>query len=108
MFEPGGVILIKTMNAGNGILATTTLYTDLTHKTMFDEFSLKEILVQAGFHFQKVRIKKSNLYCFYTNPFNYVAWCAEIFSSLMLRFYFLLHNKKNKIFTKNIIAVARK
>lgn len=108
MFESGGVILIKTMNAGNGILAVTTLYTDLTHKTMFDEFSLKELLVRSGFHSEKIKIKKANLYCFYANPLNYIAWGTELISSLILRVYFLIHNKKNKIFTKNIIAVVRK
>ena len=100
-----GVILVKTMNGGNSILGTTTLYTDLTHKIMFDEFSLREVAVIAGFDKEKVKIKKANLYVFFKNPLNYIAWGLNGFISLMLRLYFILNNKKNKIFCKNIIAV---
>lgn len=101
-----GVIIIKTMNGGNSILGTTTLYSDLTHKIMFDEFSLKEVAVIAGF--ENIKIKKANLYCFFYNPINYVAWGINGFISIIMRLYFVLNNKKNKIFTKNIIAVVRK
>lgn len=70
----GGVILAKTMNAANALLATATLYGDLTHKMMFDEFSLREVFMIAGFERKKVKVKGSNLYCFYWNPLNYIAW----------------------------------
>lgn len=101
-----GIIIIKTMNGGNSILGTTTLYSDLTHKIMFDEFSLKEVAIIAGF--KNVKVKKANLYCFFNNPLNYVAWGINGFISVILRLYFVLNNKKNKIFTKNIIAVVKK
>ena len=100
-----GSILIKTMNGGNSILGSTTLYSDITHKIMFDEFSLKEVVKIAGF--QNVKIKAANLYVFYSNPLNYIAWGLNGFCSLLLRMYFVLNNKKNKIFSKNIIAVVR-
>lgn len=102
-----GLILIKTMNGGNSILGTTTLYSDLTHRIMFDEFSLREVVAISGFDFDKIKVKKANLYVFYKNPLNYVAWIVNEVFSLLLRLYFILNNKKNKIFSKNIIAVVR-
>lgn len=103
--KENGVIIIKTMNGGNIILGGVTLYSDLTHKIMFDEFTLKEVAKLAGF--TNIRVKKSNLYCFMLNPFNYIAWGINGFISLLLRLYFILNNKKNKIFTKNIIAIIK-
>ncbi len=72
--RPQGVLLVKTMNAANALLAVTTLYSDLTHKTMYDEFSLREVLMLAGFERKNIMVRGSNLYCFYRNPLNYIVW----------------------------------
>lgn len=102
----GGRLIVKTMNGGNAILSTTTLYSDLTHEMMYDEFSLHTMLKFGGF--RRVVLRPSNLFVYYKNPFNYIAWLVNSVFCIMLRLYFILNNKKNKIFTKNLLAIGIK
>lgn len=103
----GGVLLIKTVNAANPFLAPASRYMDFTHEIIYDEFSIRDILLIAGFKAEHICVKESNLYVFWYNPLNYIAWLLNSFISLMLRCYFILNFKKQKIFTKNFMAVVR-
>lgn len=103
-----GILIIKTVNAANPFLAPASRYMDFTHEIIYDEFSIRDILLVAGFQAKNIRIKGSNLYVFWKNPFNYIAWLINSVISLFLRCYFILNFKKQKIFTKNFIAVVRK
>jgi hypothetical protein len=78
----------------------------LDHYNSFTEYSLKQVLEYVGF--TDVRILPLNLYVFYLNPLNYVAWALWTFLSLVFRVGFILVGKDAKIFTKKIAAVARK
>ncbi len=104
----GGVLVIKTVNAANPFLASASRYMDFTHEIIYDEFSIRDVLLIAGFKAERIYVKESNLYVFWTNPLNYIAWLLNSFINLMLRCYFILNFKKQKIFTKNFIAVIRK
>lgn len=103
----GGVLLIKTVNAANPFLASASRYMDFTHEIIYDEFSIRNVLLIAGFKEGQIRVKESNLYVFWKNPFNYIAWLLNSFINLLLRCYFILNYKKQKVFTKNFIAVVR-
>lgn len=70
----GGVLLIKTVNAANPFLASASRYMDFTHEIIYDEFSIRNVLLIAGFQEKQIRVKESNLYVFWKNPFNYIAW----------------------------------
>ncbi|MDE7131171.1 MAG: hypothetical protein K2O65_05170, partial [Lachnospiraceae bacterium] len=102
-----GVLVIKTVNAANPFLAPAGRYMDFTHETIYDEFSIKDILLIAGFKAERIHVKESNLYVFWNNPLNYIAWLLNSFINLLLRCYFILNFKKHKIFTKNFIAVVK-
>lgn len=80
---------------------------DFTHEIIYDEFSIRNVLLIAGFQEKQIRVKESNLYVFWKNPFNYIAWLLNSFINFLLRCYFILNYKKQKIFTKNFIAVVR-
>lgn len=47
--KPGGMVIIRTPNMAN-ILGTYSRYIDLTHYHCYTEFSLTELLLQAGFN----------------------------------------------------------
>lgn len=104
----GGVLIVKTVNAANPLLAPASRYMDFTHEIIYDEFSIRDILLVAGFRADKITVRKSNLYVFWTNPLNYIAWLINSLINIFLRCYYILNFKKQKIFTKNFIAVIRK
>ncbi len=103
---PGGVFIVKTINAANPILGAHSRYNDFTHEMAWTEESLRQVLEQAGF--SGVEVHPSNLYVFYGNPANWAAWgVAACFEAVFLA-YFRLHGRRTThIFTKNILAVAR-
>lgn len=104
----GGVLIIKTVNAANPFLASSSRYMDFTHEIIYDEFSIKDILLVAGFQPAKIIVRESNLYVFWKNPLNYIAWIINNIINLFLRCYYILNFKKQTIFTKNIIAIIKK
>ena len=67
---------------------------------------LKEELEYAGL--REVRIFPLNLYVFYANPLNYVAWLWDTLLRLFFLISFKLVGKSNRLFSKKIGAVARK
>lgn len=103
-----GVLIIKTVNAANAFLASSSRYMDFTHETIYDEFSIRDILLVAGFQPNKITVKESNLYVFWKNPLNYIAWMINSIINLFLRCYYILNFKKQSVFTKNFIAIVKK
>ena len=70
------------------------------------EYSLNQVLEHCGF--EDIQIIPLNLYVFFKNPLNYVAWFAAGLLTLIFRLAFTLYGKKNKTFTKKFGAVGTK
>jgi len=105
--KPGGVLIMKTINMANPLLAAHNRYVDITHTIGWTEESMRQILGEVGF--DPVRVLPSHLYVFYANPLNYVAWFLAACFEWFFLFYFRLHGKNDaKVFTKNILAVAHR
>jgi 2-polyprenyl-3-methyl-5-hydroxy-6-metoxy-1,4-benzoquinol methylase len=105
--RPGGVFILKTLNAANPILGAHGRYNDFTHELSWTEESMQEALEQAGF--SAVGIFPSNLYVFYMNPVNWIARGVAACFDLFFLLYFRLHGRSTThIFTKNIIAVGHR
>jgi 2-polyprenyl-3-methyl-5-hydroxy-6-metoxy-1,4-benzoquinol methylase len=104
---PGGALILKTINAANPILGAHGRYADFTHETGWTEESMRQVLEQVGF--DPVDILPSNLYVFHGNPLNLAALGMAKLLEWLFLFYFRLHGRNTThVFTKNLIAVARK
>lgn len=103
---PGGVLIVHGLNGANPITGSEALAQNIDHFNTFTDYSLRQVLDHAGF--ADVRVFPLNLYVFYKNPANYVAWAAAAVLSVLFRACFILYGKSNKIFTKKIGAVCRK
>jgi 2-polyprenyl-3-methyl-5-hydroxy-6-metoxy-1,4-benzoquinol methylase len=105
--NPGGRLIIKTPNASNPIMASSSRYYDFTHELLFTEESLSQVLKISGFN--QVNIYPQSLYVFYYNPLNYLAIFFNFVFNGIFRFIFYFYGRKTtRIFTKNLIAVAVK
>jgi SAM-dependent methyltransferase len=103
---PGGTLLVHGLNGANPITGAEALAQNIDHFNTFTDYSLRQVLGLAGF--QNIHVFPLNLYVFYKNPFNYVAWAAAALLSVIFRACFVLYGKSNKIFTKKIGAVCHK
>ncbi|MCP4422882.1 MAG: class I SAM-dependent methyltransferase [Chloroflexi bacterium] len=101
-----GALIVHGLNGANPITGAEALAQNFDHFNTFTDYSLRQVLTYCGF--ERVNVFPLNLYVFYTNPFNYVAWLVAGLLSLIFRFGFVLYGKKNKIFTKKIAAVGYK
>jgi 2-polyprenyl-3-methyl-5-hydroxy-6-metoxy-1,4-benzoquinol methylase len=107
--SPGGLLMIKTFNSANPILGLDARYCDFTHELGFTESSFRQVLLVAGFSPHNVRIVPSELYVYFYNPLNYVAWLMNSCISLCIKLYFRLNGRViSNIFTKNMIAIAKR
>lgn len=104
--RPGGTLIVHGLNGANPITGAEALAQNFDHHNTFTEYTLRQVLEYAGF--EAIRVHGLNLYVFYTNPFNYVAWAASSALSLLFRALFVLYGKENRIFTKKIAAACRK
>lgn len=103
---PGGVLIVHGLNGANPITGSEALAQNIDHFNTFTDYSLRQVLDHTGF--ADIRVFPLNLYVFYKNPANYVAWAAAALLSMFFRACFILYGKSNKIFTKKIGAVCRK
>ncbi len=104
---PGGCVILKTINAANPITGAHGRYLDITHETSWTEESMHQVLEHRGF--SDVRVLPSNLFVFYWNPLNYVGWLATKTLETMFLLIFRLNGRNlTKVFTKNLLAVARR
>ena len=102
-----GKLIIKVVNASNPILGNSSRYVDFTHEIGFTEESLSQVLKVCGY--KDVRIYPQNIYIFYLNPINYIAKIISNILNFIFRLCFIMYGRKTtKIFTKDIIAVAKK
>ncbi len=104
--EKDGVLVVHSLNGANPITGAEALAQNFNHYHTLTEYSLRQVLEYHGF--RNVRTFPLNLYVFFGNPLNYIAWLIHILNTLFFRFQFVLYGKKNKIFTKKLGAVATK
>jgi 2-polyprenyl-3-methyl-5-hydroxy-6-metoxy-1,4-benzoquinol methylase len=105
----GGLLMMKTFNSANPILGLDARYCDFTHELGFTESSFKQVLLVSGFTSSNIRVVPGHLYVYFYNPLNYIAWFVNGCINLCIKFYFMLNGRLiANIFTKNIIAIARK
>jgi 2-polyprenyl-3-methyl-5-hydroxy-6-metoxy-1,4-benzoquinol methylase len=102
-----GILIVKTVNSSNPLLGSSSRYFDFTHEVGFTEESLSQVLKVSNF--KNIAIYPTNIYIFFTNPLNYIAKFASLIFNKMFKFLFILYGRKGtNIFTKDMIAVARK
>jgi SAM-dependent methyltransferase len=102
--KPGGTLIVHALNGANPITGAEALAQNFDHYNTFTEYTLRQILDYSGF--QSVRVLPLNLYVFYRNPFNWVAWGVAGLLTACFRAAFVLYGKSNRIFTKKIAAVS--
>lgn len=101
---PGGTLIVHGLNGANPITGAEALAQNFDHFNTFTEYSLRQVLAEAGF--TDIVVFPLNLYVFYGNPFNYVAWAAAGLLGLAFRACFVLYGKSNRLFTKKIAAAC--
>ena len=105
--KDNGKLIIKTPNLSNPVLASNSRYDEFTHETGFTEVSLAQVLKICNF--KNVEVYPLDIYVFYLNPLNYIAKLIAPIFNLIFRLIFLLYGRRTtKIFTKHILAVAKK
>lgn len=102
--RPGGRIIVHSLNGANPITGADALAQNFDHQHTLTEYSLRQVLKLCGF--RDVEVFPLDLYVFWTNPLNYVAWALAALHSLCFRFWFVLYGKKNRLWTKKIGAVG--
>lgn len=104
--RPGGVLLIKTVNAANPITGCSSRYVDFTHTVAFTEESLRFVCISAGF--RDVSIYPQDIWIF--NPLvNAAGRVLHWLLSTVFRVLFLAYGRQTtRIFSKDLIAVVRK
>ncbi|HEX2100714.1 MAG TPA: methyltransferase domain-containing protein [Candidatus Synoicihabitans sp.] len=100
----GGRLICHGLNGANPIVGAETLAQNFDHFNTFTAYSFQQVLEHSGF--RDVHVFGLNLYVFYRNPLNYVAWTMAAALSLGFRLLFRLYGKSNRIFTKKLGAVA--
>lgn len=101
-----GTLIVHGLNGANPITGAETLAQNFDHFNTFTEYSLRQVLAYCGYG--RIHVFPLNLYVFYNNPFNYVAWFIAWGLSWTFRVGFILYGKKNKLFSKKIAAVCQK
>lgn len=104
--QKDGRLIIKVVNAANPITGASSRYGDFTHAIGFTQESLSQVLRMAGF--DQVEIRAQNIWVF--NPLiNLAGRALQGMFNLLFRALFLLYGRKTTtIFTKDIIAVAKR
>lgn len=103
---PGGVILVHAINGASPLTGSESRAGNFDHYCSFTEYSLRQVMEHTGF--ADVEIFPLNLYVFWTNPLNYVAWLIDRVNTAFFRFQFKLVGKSARIFTKKIGAAGRR
>ncbi len=103
---PGGRLIVHGLNGANPITGAEALAQNFDHYNTFTEYTLRQVLEHVGF--ERVQVFPLNLYVFYWNPLNWVAWAAAGALHLFFRAAFLLYGKSARIFTKKLAAAGVK
>lgn len=100
-----GTLLVKVPNVAHPFLGTDSRYLDITHEVGFNENSLEQVLLMAGF--TDVHVFGPDIYVT-KNPL--VNATARALATLLDKLYYALFafygRTETTIFRKNIIAVA--
>jgi SAM-dependent methyltransferase len=104
--KPGGTLIAHALNGANPITGAEALAQNFDHYNTFTEYTLRQILTHVDF--ADVEVFPLNLYVFYKNPFNWVAWGASALLTLLFQAAFILYGKTNRIFTKKLATVCHK
>lgn len=102
----GGTMLVHSINGTSPLTGSESRAGNFDHHNSFTEYSLKQVLEYTGF--EAIRPFPLDLYVFWGNPLNYVAWGIDRLTTLFFRLNFILVGKSARIFTKKIAAVAKK
>jgi 2-polyprenyl-3-methyl-5-hydroxy-6-metoxy-1,4-benzoquinol methylase len=96
--KPGGQLILRTPNMAN-LLGSYSLYMDHTHLHGYTEWSLLQILEQAGFEQAEVHV-----------PASFATWKRKLFASANRRIHQLIFRINDKAtpkwFGKNIVVWA--
>lgn len=103
---PGGELVLHGINGANPLTGSESRAGNFDHYCSFTEYSLQQVLEHAGF--ADVRVFPLNLYVFWLNPLNYVAWLIDRLNAAFFAFQFKLVGKSARIFTKKIGAAGRR
>ena len=102
----GGVVITKTVNCSNPFTFGSGRYIDFTHELGFTEMSLKQLF--NALEYSSINVYGCKIYI-KNNP---IFWAAALAEKIVSLFIYLLHclygRFSIKIFTKNLLAVARK
>ena len=103
--QPGGTVLVKVPNVAHPFLGTDSRYLDITHEVGFNENSLEQVLLMAGF--TDVRVFGPDIYVTGNPVVNALArGTAQIFDGLYRLIFRFYGRTETTIFRKNILAVA--
>ena len=103
---PGGIFLTHSINATSPLTGSESRSGNWDHYCSFTEYSLRQVLEYAGF--KDVEVFGLNLYVFWKNPLNYVAWAIDRLNTVFFRLQFILVGKSARVFTKKIGAACRR
>jgi len=102
---PEGTFLVKVPNVAHPFLGTDSRYLDITHEVGFNENSLEQVLLMAGF--ANVRVFGPDIYVTKNPIINAAARrIAAVFDKLFYAIFKFYGRTETTIFRKNIIAVA--
>lgn len=103
---PGGVLIAHGINGANPLTGSESRAGNFDHYLSFTEHSLEQVFRYTGFH--DIRVFPLELYVFWENPLNYVAWAVDRLNTLFFRLNFKLVGKSARILTKKIGVAARR
>jgi SAM-dependent methyltransferase len=103
---PGGDLILHAINGASPLTGSESRAGNFDHYCSFTEYSFHQVLEHTGF--TDVRVFPLNLYVFWLNPLNYVAWLIDRLNSAFFAFQFKLVGKSARIFTKKLGAAGRR
>jgi len=102
----GGVLIAHSINGTSPLTGSESRSGNFDHFLSFTEYSLNQVFEYTGY--DSIKLFPLNLYVFWTNPLNYVAWMVDRLNTLFFRLNFMLVGKDARIFTKKIGVAARR
>lgn len=103
---PGGELVLHAINGASPLTGSESRAGNFDHYCSFTEYSFQQVLEHTGF--TDIRVFPLNLYVFWLNPLNYVAWAIDRLNWLFFAFQFKLVGKSARIFTKKLGAAGRR
>ena len=98
--------ILHAINGASPLTGSESRAGNFDHYCSFTEYSFRQVLEHTGF--TDIRVFPLNLYVFWRNPLNYVAWLIDRLNSAFFAFQFKLVGKSARIFTKKLGAAGRR